>query len=181
MRLFLAIGLPGEVRDRLADIQREFACYGMLKLVEHGNLHLTLKFLGEVHESKADAVEEALDSVKHGRFRVSLRGVGAFPNPGRVRVVWAGVADGCGEVVGLQCKVDAALKPLGFKPDRRFHPHVTLGRAKGEVDKTGLRDFLKQNADVDYGAFDVGGYLLMQSRLTPKGPVYSVTREYLLD
>jgi len=180
MRLFTAVECPGDVKDRLLEAQRQAIGLGGMKPVEYDNLHLTLKFLGEVDGLKADKVKEALGSVKHGRFEVRLKGLGVFPNPGYVRVVWAGVEAGFKEVVELEGEIDSALKPLGFEADVRFHPHVTLARVKGAVDKEGLRRLLDSGRDVEFGSYTAGGFKLMESKLTPKGPVYSAVRDYLL-
>ncbi|MFH1055443.1 MAG: RNA 2',3'-cyclic phosphodiesterase [Candidatus Altiarchaeota archaeon] len=171
MRMFLAIECPEDVKDKLVPVQKDAAKYCTMKKVEYGNLHLTLKFLGEV--DSADSVVAALNGVKHKGFDITVSGLGVFPNASNVRVLWAGVGVGAREVVSLQKEVDAALKPLGFQPDGRFHPHLTLGRVKSVEDRGGFQSLLTPLSEVQLGSYHVGEFVLMESRLTSEGAIYS--------
>lgn len=181
MRCFFALPLSEDIRVRLSGLQQELAPFGRMKLVEAENIHVTLKFLGEVGEGKVGEVSSALESLSGaGGFGVSVKGVGVFPNPGRPRVVWAGVREGAPEIVGLHEKVDGLLAPLGFKRDSRFHPHATLARVKSITDGKGFGDFLSAKADAVFGSYTLDHVELKQSTLTSGGPVYNVLKEYPL-
>jgi 2'-5' RNA ligase len=173
MRLFLAIECPGEVKDRLVGVQGDVIGFGSMKAVEYGNLHVTLKFLGEVDDGKVGELRRALASIEQPKFNVTVKGLGVFPKPDYVRVLWAGVEEGFNEVVELHSKVESALKPLGFGGDRDYHPHVTLARVKGSVDVGRLRGFMDSHLETIFGSYGVDEFTLIESRLTSKGPVYT--------
>jgi RNA 2',3'-cyclic 3'-phosphodiesterase len=180
MRLFIAVDCPTEVRDRLAAAQKDIAACGDMKPVEYENLHITVKFIGEADEPKAEMVKTALSGVRHPAFTVSVKGVGAFPNPGGAKVVWAGIEDGRDELMLLHRKIDDALEPLGFEPDRKFHPHITLARVRGSLNPARLIGLLTSKADLALGSYPVSEYALTASTLTIKGPIYSKTSDFPL-
>ncbi|MFH0862253.1 MAG: RNA 2',3'-cyclic phosphodiesterase [Candidatus Altiarchaeota archaeon] len=173
MRCFLAIECPEEIKDRLAEVQYELSLCGGLKAVEYENLHLTLKFLGEVDETGLDRLKAVLDGVKASRYKIVVKGVGAFPNPGNPKVIWAGIGAGFDESISLHEKVDTALLPLGFQPEERFHPHITLARVKGPTDGNRMEALVESHSETAFGEYCVDGFALMQSRLTPNGPTYT--------
>jgi len=173
MRLFIAVDCPPPVKDMLSNAQDGLKKCGDLKAVEYENLHLTLKFLGEVSAAKAEDAKKALEEVEHPRFPVTLKGAGVFPNPGNAKVVWAGVDKGFDEFVELAKTVDSRLKTIGFPPESRFHPHVTLARVKGRLDRGRLNAFLASHSEALFGSYEVDSFHLMESRLTPKGPAYT--------
>jgi 2'-5' RNA ligase len=177
MRCFIALPCPDEVKDRLFRIQQELPKYGKLKPVEYENIHLTLKFLGEVEEAKAREIAETLEEIKSNPFQTRIKGLGAFPSPGKPRVVWAGVREGFNEVMELHKQVDALLKPHGFKEDRSFHPHFTLARVKHVSDRDGLKRVIKQESETTYGTCNTETLLVVKSRLTPTGPEYTILSE----
>ena len=175
MRLFLAVNLPDQMKKRLSELAQGLKPLGKLKLVEEENIHLTLKFLGDAESGQ---VIEALKSVKHEPFGVSLKGVGVFPSLSYIRVVWAGCDRGAQDVVTLHEKVEKALP--SFKKDRDFHPHATLARVKFPKDKRGLVGFVEENKDTEFGEFGVKSFDLMKSELTREGPRYDVVESFLL-
>jgi 2'-5' RNA ligase len=141
--------------------------------------HLTLQFLGAV--GRLGPVVDALAAAAGERaaFRFQLGPAGAFPKPGRARVVWIGAAVGGDELVGLAGSVARALRPVGYEPDRKaFHPHLTVARLKTPDD---VRDVLAAIGPGPVGeAFTVGEVLLYQSRLAPKGATYTVLERFPL-
>ena len=155
------------------------ACGGM-KAVEYENLHLTLKFLGEVEAAKLKTLKAALDGVKTSRYRVAVKGIGVFPNPGNPKVVWAGLEAGFNETIALNKELDEYLTKLGFEPDDRFHPHITLARAKGPTDKARLNALIQASSETVFGGYEADKFILMESRLTPKGPIYTETARFSL-
>ncbi|MFN4133485.1 MAG: RNA 2',3'-cyclic phosphodiesterase [Candidatus Hadarchaeales archaeon] len=180
VRAFIAIKISEEVRQKLVQIQEPLAKAGaQLKLVEPENLHLTLKFLGEVQQEKIEAIVERIREAVVGvqSFDIHVARVGVLPNVNYVRVVWAGVADGSDQVVELQRRIDAQLAPLGFPPERNFHPHVTIARVKFLREKARFAEFLKAAAGMDFGTTKVYSVSLEQSILTQKGPIYSTLSE----
>jgi 2'-5' RNA ligase len=175
VRAFLAIDIDESTRGELVSAQSALPKAGIrLKLVEPQNLHLTLKFLGEVSEDKIAEISETLTNTTTGfqEFEMQVKGLGAFPSLHRPRILWAGIAEGRERVVELQRRLDASLQPVGFPPERDFHPHITLARVKfvrgGE-----LASFIRGASTKEFGTTRVGEVTLVQSTLTPKGPIYT--------
>ncbi len=149
-----------------------------MKWVEPHNLHLTLKFLGNVHENEiaevCRAVEQGAAAVEP--FELELRGAGAFPNSARPRTVWLGAGAGTEEMVVLHDRVEAALAELGYREEhRRFQSHLTIGRVRGAGPGIAeLGKLIQQQADFQAGRLDVGQLTVFSSKLTPDGPIYDV-------
>jgi 2'-5' RNA ligase len=178
MRAFISVdigALPGIVTI-LDDLKKTDAD---LRLVKPENVHLTLKFLGDIDEKMVDRIAGIMEkSVKDiSPFRIKLRGVGVFPSMNYMRVVWIGVENA--EKVGVIAeKLENELSNLGFKREKRkFSPHVTVGRVKSPKNKDVLQNFLKENVDKEFGELDVKCIRLKKSVLTPKGPEYFTVKE----
>jgi 2'-5' RNA ligase len=175
VRAFIALELPGEIRDRLKEAQEMIrGCRARLTFVDPALIHITLKFLGEVEEKDLPRLTDALKSVSFRQFPVTV-GTVTVNNPKRPYTVWCTVSDG-GEGKKLFLKVEDALEPVGFARETRgFTPHATLARVK--VPDPSLFPVLRAMEDKTYGDCVVHGMKLKKSTLTPRGPVY----EDLLD
>jgi 2'-5' RNA ligase len=175
LRLFVAIRLPAEIRRRLTGMMGGVSG---ARWQSDDQLHLTLRFIGEVHRHLAEDIDAALGAIHHPPFEVALSGLGTFERRGQPEVVWAGVAPQ-EPVKALHNKVDQALARVGVEPDRRaFHPHITLARLNrtaGPVD-----DLIAEKGGLVSAPFNVEGFALYESRLTPEGAVYSVLERYPL-
>ena len=175
MRLFVAVNLPGPLKGRIAGLQRELALTGAdVKWVEEENLHLTVKFLGEVAPERLAALEGALARAVPAcrAFRLELSGLGTFPPRGVPRVLWVGVGGEVEAFRDLHRAVERSLAALGYpEEDREFRPHLTLGRVRSPRGVDALRHRMAA-LDGAYGDLAVGEVALMESRLTPRGPVY---------
>lgn len=177
MRLFVAVHLTEEVRGRLAAAQdRLRAVQAQVSWVRPGNIHLTLKFLGEVAPARLADIRRALaDAARQAApFEASLVGLGSFG--GRTpRVVWAGVADGAERLATLAGQVDATLHGIGFaRESRPFAPHLTLGRVRSPQRAAELLGGLRAEAREEFGRIPVATVFLMESRLDPQGSIYTV-------
>lgn len=180
VRCFISIDVEDEeILSRILKAQRALEGSGAdLKLVEPQNIHVTLKFLGEVGEGKLEEVVEALKAVEFEPFRIALRGLGAFPSPGRPRVVWIGVAEGAEETSSIYLQLEDKLAKLGFpKEGRGFTPHLTIARVKSGRGREGLLKVLQALKDEEFGRMPVKGVRLKKSVLTPRGPIYSTLFE----
>ena len=134
MRTFVAVFPPPEIRRALVGAARELPVVGEVRWARPENVHLTLKFLGNVSGEDLDGVAEALEPVRprHGPFEAELSGFGAFPSARRARILWAGIGEGSEPLRALARDVETSLEPLGFeREDRAYVPHLTLGRARG--------------------------------------------------
>lgn len=174
MRLFIAIDLPFEVKKKIVGV-RELVKNSGIKWVEIENLHLTLKFLGEVEEDKVSGIEKSLRKIAKDfePFIISLRDVGGFPNERESRVIWIGIQQGKERVYELNKEIEKAMEKLGFKRDNRFHPHITIGRVKrGRVNVYGLK--------FHHPSIFIKSFYLISSKLTPSGPIYTPLHEFRL-
>lgn len=179
LRTFIAVDFGKGIRDRLVALQEKLAQTGApVKWVEVDNLHVTLLFLGEVGDRDVPAVCRAVADCcrEHAPFSLSVETVGCFPNARRPRVVWVGIGQGSQELVALHDALEAPLLDLGCyrREDRKYTPHITLGRVKAERPQDTLATSLAKNAGWKGGETNVGEILVMSSKLTPVGPEYTV-------
>ncbi|HID09169.1 TPA: RNA 2',3'-cyclic phosphodiesterase [Candidatus Micrarchaeota archaeon] len=135
MRLFVGIPLPEDVLEGLRRVVLDWkACIGGVKYVEPENMHITLKFIGEVNDRRAERIATLLEEVPFTPITVGLEGMGAFPSLDRPRVVWVGVRDGFEEIVRLSVQIDGILSLEGVpRETRAFHPHETIGSTQKTV------------------------------------------------
>lgn len=178
MRLFIALNIPDDEKDRIHAAVAPLRDANLpIRWVDRENYHITLKFLGEVQPEKADAIQEAVDvvAVKTQPFSVGVGGFGAFPTIRRPKVIWMGV-DATPALRCLKQDVEWALTDSGFERETQaFHPHLTLGRADTEGGAGVFRGLDEMAASLSYeGAFDVESVDLMRSKLSRSGPVYTV-------
>jgi 2'-5' RNA ligase len=150
-----------------------------LKIVERDNLHFTVKFLGEVSEDTVKEADRRLKGLGLSSFDVKVKGVGAFPDLRRPRVVWAGVARESERAINDASKaVIGALEGVGKPEDHEFHAHITLSRVRSPLNSNALISFLQTNAGRDLGETRVASLKLKSSVLLPSGPAYTDVREY---
>jgi len=176
-RLFVAVGLPGEIKEALARLQDRFRDLGgRISWVRAEGMHVTLKFLGGTPVDRIPALVEALERAAGScrPLEVRLAGTGVFPGPSRPRVLWVGLDRGAEGMAGVFAAVDRELGGVGFDAETRpFHPHVTLARIKALPDIAGLARRLSSLQRVEIGEMHVGEIHLMESRLEPGGAVYT--------
>jgi 2'-5' RNA ligase len=175
MRTFVAIELEPAVKRGLVALLRTFPRADGVRWVNDRQLHLTLKFLGEVGDSQISGVCEAVAQASEGvaPFDIRIAGLGVFPAPRNPRVLWCGVEDateGCRRWVE---RADPLLADLGFKPETRaYTPHITLGRSKSTAGGHVLRDMLETADPPDSDAMLVTQVVVFESRLLPTGAQY---------
>ncbi len=174
MRLFLAIELSKEVKNELIKTQEELKAFLDAKFVEKENLHLTLKFFGDVEDKKVGEMVEKLKRVKFKSFLSGLEGIGFFPSEKMIRVLWVGV-EPREKIEGLYQEIE---KVFGNNPER-FESHITLARIKSLQDKNEFLDKIKQ-VKVKPLEFEVREFVLKKSTLTPNGPVYEDVERFNL-
>jgi RNA 2',3'-cyclic 3'-phosphodiesterase len=176
--------LPDDVRARLAaeiDALRPIA--EDVAWVAANNLHISLKFLGQVDAGRLGEVEAALAAAAavEAPFQLGLCGLGAYPTAGRPRVLWAGAAEGSDAAGRLATAVDEALAGVGFSREvRAFTPHVTLGRVRQPRRNLALAAVLTTGAHRAFGHVRVERVSLMRSELSPRGARYTELRALAL-
>ena len=174
MRLFIAIGLPDEVRTRLGGLGGGLPG---ARWVAPENLHLTLRFLGETEEGLLPDLDAALLRVTAAPFELVLEGVGQFGNGRKAHTLWVGAARS-EALCHLQAKVESAVVRAGLPPEtRKFSPHVTLARLKA-VPPERLARFLSGNGLFRSPPIPVDGFSLFRSHQGRSGPVYEVLSDY---
>lgn len=180
MRAFLALEVSGQVMERLQAAQEELKKTGAdLGLVARENTHFTVKFLGEIPESAVSEIDTRIGRLKLRAIEIAVRGMGAFPDPRRPRVVWAGVGSEDELKMNAICKsVIGALEGIGRPEDHDFHAHITLARVRSPRNTEALTSLIRRNQALDFGRTKIDIVKLKSSRLTPRGPIYSDVREY---
>lgn len=181
IRCFVAIELPEALKKALESLRRRLDLPQFdVRWVEPANLHLTLRFLGEIPEEELPAVEEASSRAAQvsSAFSLKIQGLGAFPKPEAPRVVWAG-AEPHQPLIHLEKKLSRELSLFRFPPpDKPFRPHLTLGRVKSSRGLGELRRLLERNREERIGEMEVSEIRLIRSQLERSGPVYTVLKRF---
>jgi len=175
-RIFLALRLEDTTRTLLSGLGSQIAGS---RPVADDQLHLTLRFIGDVDGVTFDDIWEQLWEISASPVSLAIRGVGHFPPRGRPRTLWAGI-EPSGELLILRNKINRILRRCNVLPEqRKFHPHITLARLKNSSPHRVAR-FLSQNSLLKSPPFTVGQFTLYSSVLSPKGAVHTIEQEYPL-
>ncbi|HEX4071327.1 MAG TPA: RNA 2',3'-cyclic phosphodiesterase [Planctomycetaceae bacterium] len=174
IRCFIAIRIPGF--DPLRRVLKELAQMGRaLKAVEPGNLHVTLKFLGDTDVNRISQIGSLVEQVAQSRQPcvVKVAGLGVFPHLERPNVVWAGL-EGAETLAAIAADLETGLEEFGFAREYRpFVPHLTLARVKARPPES-LRPLLSRHAKTDFGTATIDQVELIRSELGPEGSKYTV-------
>ena len=173
-RGFIAIDI--EAYPKIIQFENEIKNSGAkVKLVEPGNIHITLKFLGNTEEEYIEKIEEIMkNAVKEtNSFEIQLKGAGVFPNQNYIKVAWIGIKNG--EKIGeIAKKIDEKISELGFKKERRgFSAHLTIARVRSVKNKDKLLQIIEKYRDIEFAKIKVDSIILKKSELTSKGPIYT--------
>ena len=175
-RLFIAVDLTGTMKKNLETI---FFGIPGARWVALDQLHLTVRFIGEVDGTLFLDIKNTLEEVSISPFDIQLKGVGHFPPRGTPRVIWVGL-EKSESVQLLRKKIDGALLRIGIEPEgRKFSPHITLARLKNTPLQK-VADFLSANGLFSQEPFQIDDFKLYSSTLTPKGAIHKVERVYSL-
>ncbi len=184
MRAFIALELSPQLRETLKtlseDLRKKRGIKG--KWVPPANIHITLRFLGNITGDQEKAISSLLEEVAKATrpIPISLEGLGAFPNPARPRVLWVGVKEGAEALERVHGKLEEGLSRLGFPPDdKAFKPHLTLARFKNpnlEVRRR-VHAACRDMGDRPWGEMEVKAIVLYESILSPHGAKYRKVKE----
>ena len=181
-RLFVAIGLPREVQQKLEEMQTQLKRFARdAKWVKVAGIHLTLKFLGYVEPSRIQTIYETLRPIAFATSSIPIEvfGCGFFPNPQRPNVLWTGVR--AKELAPLQQHVEDAMATLGFEKEKRpFSPHLTLARFRDPRGWLPLVQETQKWMEVSFGAFVASGFSLYESILHRQGAEYHTVETFRL-
>jgi RNA 2',3'-cyclic 3'-phosphodiesterase len=175
IRTFIAVELPPEVKAYLGRLSADLAAQlpqRSVRWVKPERIHLTLRFIGETEKNLMPDLQNMMDETARGRrpFLLHLKGIGCFPNCSRPRVIWVGIQGDLEAAALLKSDLDAGLSELGWEIETRsFQPHLTLGRVKD------LQSAADQRwpAGIEPLAITVQSIHLIESNLTPAGPIYT--------
>ena len=177
IRTFIALPVAGSAVEAVRAMIGEMEEAGVsAKWVEPWNMHLTLKFLGDLPRTRIQPLADAVSHAVQGepKFEIALRGAGAFPSLVRPRVLWVGIREGADRLARLSRFIDESTVASGFAPaDKAFRPHLTIGRARGESAGTQAADIISRYSDAFWGTVSVDSVHVVASVLKPSGPVYT--------
>ncbi|WP_324750777.1 RNA 2',3'-cyclic phosphodiesterase [Sphingomonas sp. LY54] len=172
-RLFVAIRPPRPIREQLLAVMGGVR---NARWQSDEQLHLTLRFIGEVDRHQAEDIHAALAAIRHPGFEIALAGIGRFGRPGQPGSLWAGVSPH-EPLKALHHKVDQAVTRAGVPPERRaFAPHITLARLKRDAGP--IDGLLAHSGGLSSPLFAVDAFALYESELTPDGAIYSVVERF---
>jgi len=184
MRAFIAIPLDEEAHKELSILQERLRkANADIKWVKPSNIHLTLKFLGEIENRQAEEIIARLQDITKSQrpFYMHISNIGAFPRPSYPRVVWSGIDEGKDESANLQKLVEETMSKLGFEKEQRpFMGHLTLGRVRSLKNKNEFLELMEKEKDFSIDKrILVDRIILYRSTLLPEGPLYSPIKEFL--
>jgi 2'-5' RNA ligase len=181
IRSFIAFDIDNElVLKKMADVQELLSKTGAdLKLVEPKNIHMTIRFLGNITLPMVEKIHEEMKKVQFIPFDVKIHGIGAFPNLRYPRVLWAGITQGADQLRSIFNQLEPHLRSLGFAPDPKgFSPHLTIARVRSGRNKAELGKCVVENVNCEFGIVRAQCLRLKKSDLTSKGPIYSILKEF---
>ncbi|MGB9636025.1 MAG: RNA 2',3'-cyclic phosphodiesterase, partial [Thermoplasmata archaeon] len=171
IRAFIAVEIhPTEEIVALNEKLRKTGCE--LKLVDLSQIHVTLRFLGNIDENQIEPIAGVIRRcASEKEFLVKLRGMGAFPNLNYINVIWIGISNP-DELSRMASCINEKLKEIGFpEEDKPFAPHITLARVKSKKNLGELQKLIKENINMNFGDVKISAVILKKSELTQKGPV----------
>jgi 2'-5' RNA ligase len=181
IRTFIAIQLTQDIHDKLKRLQSDLApSMPDVRWTKYGNIHLTLKFLGDIQISRVDKIVDSLKEIaaQSSPFTMNLTGVGAFPNCRKPRIVWVGTEKGTDELIKLAKSVEFSMKKLGFPREKRpFRPHLTVGRIRTLKKPDITTKALEQCSVGKIGDMPVERLSFVKSQLNPAGSIYTSLAE----
>jgi 2'-5' RNA ligase len=180
IRTFLAFDIEDQtIIRRIIQAQKMLVNTGAdLKIVNPQNIHLTIRFLGDIYSPMIDQIHEEMKKLVFSPFQIEIKGIGAFPKPAYPRVVWAGIRNGAKELKNVFEQLEPRLRDLGFQSDNKgFSPHLTIARVRSGRNKAKLAELINELMDYDFGTVKSGKFKLIKSDLTPKGPIYTNLKE----
>jgi RNA 2',3'-cyclic 3'-phosphodiesterase len=184
IRAFIACELPASVIALLANLQRQIKSNGIkAKWVRPENIHLTLKFLGNIQAGDIDRLVRCMTECLRGLAPITLmtKGIGVFPGIKRARVIWVGLAGQIPSLVEMQRKLEESLATMGFpKENRAFKGHLTLCRITETVNPGMIGQIIRDHAGLQSDEFTVNAIDLVQSTLHPTGSMYTRLRRIAL-
>lgn len=174
IRAFLAIDIDEDLKPKIYRIIKQFKeIDANIKYVELENLHLTLKFFGDIDTNGLGLLEKAIKNAVGGfePFTIKISACGAFPNKNHIKVIWVGIDDDT-ILKDLHDRLDDEFSKIGIDKDKRFSTHLTIGRMKSAKNKNKVKSVIEECEEIEIGEMEVNAISLKKSTLTPQGPIY---------
>ena len=184
IRSFISFDISsGEILKKIQDVQEKLVeTEADLKVVKPKNIHITMRFLGEISSETIEKVIEQIEEIKSQSFDIEFKGIGTFPNIKYPRVIWIGIKKGSNELKEIYTQLEPRLNKIGFNPDKKgFSPHLTIARLRSSRNRKTLTDILRHLEFLEIGIIRAEILKLKKSTLTPSGPIYSTIHEVNLD
>ncbi|MDI6905178.1 MAG: RNA 2',3'-cyclic phosphodiesterase [Candidatus Bathyarchaeia archaeon] len=181
IRSFIAFDIDNDsILEKITNIQSLLVKTGAdLKLVKPKNVHITMRFLGNITPNIVEKIFEEMKKVQFTPFNVKICGIGAFPHLRYPRVLWVGITEGADHLRNIFNQLEPRLRSLGFAPDTKsFSPHLTIARVKSGRNKAELVRCITENSNYEFGIVKADCLRLKRSDLTPKGPIYSTLKQF---
>ncbi len=181
VRCFLAFDIEDDKALRkLTIFQRLLVNTGApLKIVKPENIHITMKFLGNISYDLIKKISNKFQEITFVSFNAELKGIGVFPKISRPRVIWVGINNGSEALEKIFDQIEPILKKLGFRSDfQEFSPHLTIARVKSSKNKEQLINFVKNNSNYNIGKIKIKSLKLKKSDLSPNGPIYTTLKQF---
>ena len=183
VRSFLAIELAEDLVPKILNVQKEFKkTNANIKYVPSQNMHFTLKFFGNIDLDMVEDISMAVEKVikNYSSFELNIKTCGCFPNMKVIKVLWLGLDEGS-PIKDLQKDLDKEFRKLGFKKEKNFISHLTIGRVKSPKNKQEIRKTIEKLEDIEIGQMTVSKICLKKSTLTPQGPIYEDIKVFELN
>jgi 2'-5' RNA ligase len=184
LRSFLAVELPNSIQKKIEEVQRDLkTSHADVKWVYPENIHLTLKFFGNIEESRVDPILQSIGGLiqRTSSFSMKVQGIGAFPHSKNPRVIWMGLMGGKEVLATFQKELEGTLEKIGFEPEGRpFQPHLTLGRVRTSRGKDDLIGKMEKHREEEFGSVEVEEVVFFKSELKPTGPIYTPLKKLRL-
>ena len=186
LRLFIAIDIGDNVRSNIASELKDISALSpKIKTVKPESIHLTIKFLGSTDSGTVPSIIDCLNNALSDSepFNLEAKGIGAFPNSKKPRVIWAGLTDeNKDNLQRLFEAIEEKMVGLNFDEEKRqFNPHLTIARIKFPEKNSIIKDYIEENAECLFGTINVKSVKLIKSTLLPAGAQYDCIREFPLE
>ena len=173
-RTFLAIDIKPDIKKEISKTIKEFKEINPnIKYVNPENIHITLKFFGNLNDEKIEEIKTIINKVttNYEPFKIDINGMGAFPNTNHIKVIWIGIKENP-ILESLQETLDKEFSKIGFKKEENYKTHLTIGRMKTAKGKKQIQEKIEENKNIQISELKIETLHLKKSTLTPKGPIY---------
>ncbi|MDR1819029.1 MAG: RNA 2',3'-cyclic phosphodiesterase [Methanobrevibacter sp.] len=183
LRTFLAVDIDENLISNILNVQKELKTTNAdIKYVSKENLHFTLKFFGDLDKNMISKISEVVkDILKDFKpIELDINSLGTFPNEDHIKVIWIGTSKN-NEFLNLVNRLNAKFNNLGFKKDKDFKSHLTIGRMRNSKNRKEVKNLINEFKDLEIGEMKISKLSLKKSELTSNGPIYSDLETFEFD